>query len=213
MKHLINFFLHPFAYTQNNNNLQNFYKQSWIVYVFSATIFAILITFGYKQNGNCCEFLTFKPILLIINILKYILKIVFNSLTFSFVFIAILKLFHETISPFKMLFKVFFISYSIIIISYLTDILIFFSSKLFNISLLNPFKFTFANILGLSSDCSNPIIAFLGKIDILLVLFTIYAFVQLKNQFEIDGKKLLKLLIITVVFSLITKSFIPLFLT
>lgn len=201
------FYLNPYKLKEDNFHL--LYKKCWFVIIIVTFFYSILQIPSVKLSADCCDFLSYKSFFLLVNLITYLFKIIFTSIFLTTIISFLFKIIKNVKISFNKLFKIFFISSTVVIFSYLIEIVDIFLYKLFLFHLFNPFNYSLANVLGIPLDCTNPFVSFLGKVDLLLFFVAFYSYVILYNLMNLDKKQLIKLLLVTFTILVLVKSMIP----
>lgn len=212
MKELINFYLSPNRFTQTQY-IDNFLKNSLIlyfvtiiIYSFSSFIFLDDATVSASPISNHFTFMLIKTISLL---LKGPIQILF----FTIGLYIFLNLISKQKYSFITFYKLLFISFNIVIIAYFVDIINIFTKQLYDIYLINFFKFSLNDLVMKIYDCSQSIASFLSRINVLLLLSLLYSFFLFKSVLQLSNNKLLMIVIpASVLLILLLFTAIPMFL-
>jgi hypothetical protein len=211
MNELINFYFNPYRFT-HKQYYDIFFKNSLILYFTTIILYSFLSffflddwTLSTSPIQNRFTFVLIKTISLL---LKEPIQILFIT-TGVYIFLSLI--FKQNFS-FIAFYKLLFIAFNIVIFSYFIDIANIVTKHFNDFYFLNLFKFSLNDIFIKIYDCSQPIVSFLSRINLLLLLSLIYSFFLFKNEVCLSSNKLIILTIsISVLLILLLFSFIPMF--
>lgn len=212
MKELINFYLSPNRFTQIQY-IDNFFKNSLILYfvtiiIYSLSSFIFLeeATVSASPTSNHYTFILIKTVSLL---LKGPIQILFHTIGL-YIF---LNLISKQNYSFLTFYKLFFISFNIVIIAYFIDIINIFTKQLYDFYLINILKFSLNDFFMKIYDCSQSVASFLSRINALLLLSLLYSFFMFKSVLQLSNNKFLMIVLpVSVLLILLLLTSIPMFL-
>jgi len=212
MKELINFYFSPHQLSHNHNS-NSFFKNSLVLY-FSTIILYSIVSFVLIANATLStspvsDSFTFFLIRTIGLLLKEPVQILFLTVSCYLLLNLIFK--HKL--SFIEIYKLLFVAFNIIIISYFISIINIFTKHYIDFRLINIFKYSLNDLFISIYDCSQTIASLLSRINLLLLLSIFYTFFLFKNVLHLADNKLLMIIIpVAVLLILLLFSAIPMFL-
>lgn len=210
MKDLIYFYIKPYHFV-NGNNYSTFFKNSLALYFITIFIFSSL-SFIFLNN----ELITSSPVsdsftFFLIRTFGLALKQPTQVLFLTFVAYLLLGVFIKSKITFSVLYKIIFVAFNLVVISYFIDTVNIFVKYFYTFHIVNIFKYNLNDIFIKGNDCSQFLTSFFKRINPLLILSIIYLFYLTKNNERKSNFKLLYFIVLSILLTLFLFSSIPIF--
>ncbi len=209
MKDLL-FYFKP-SYYSTTTNYSSLFSKSIIIYFITIIVY-ISISFIFQNSAVISSGPTSNYfILYLLRTIGLLIKQPFQVLLFSVSIYLTLNVFLQTKFTFIPFYKMIFIAFNLVVLSYFIEILNEFAKYLNTVQFINILKYSLNDIFTHGTDCSKFTISLLNRIHTLLAVSIIYAFYILKsNCKEVSNFKLFVIIVFSVLMTTIVLSYAPL---
>ncbi len=210
MEKIFAFYSNPFSWRIERDEIKDIFKKNLILYVVVAVISSFVFSYfgvnlGENGRNNANESL------FLLKSTAFILRAPFQVLIYSIFIFLVFRTFRIYEFKFIELYQVLFLSFSMMIFSFILEAGIIFVQSIFHYDLFNILKYSLADLLLRNRDCSNIVEFFYSKISVIFLIIVVYAYFSLKNIFKIRTQKYCAFFILAFLLSTFFLSSIPAF--
>jgi hypothetical protein len=195
---------------QAEHNYSKLFRLSLLLYLFVILIYSALSLLFFQNEmiasfpfNNRIGFIIIKMIGLL---LKEPIQVFFITIGSYLIF----GLFSKNKLSFPLLYKILFIAFNIVVLSYLVESINIILKYYSNFQIIDIFKYSLNDIFLKGTGCSQSLITFFARINIILVLSIYYSFLLLRKVIILVNMNLLIVhIIITFLLVLFLFSALP----